>query len=586
MSKKTSVNSTYLMKKTLQLLRENRAVVLFIMITVLALALISPLRPMLIQNMVDGPMQKGDVNGLLKYTLWMIGLLLLEALFRYYFTYKSAWLGQTVVRRLRQKLFHHLSTLRLSYYDRTPVGTLTTRTISDIESIAEVFSQGLLTIWGDLLQLLVLLGIMLYTDWRLTLIGLVVLPHLLWATWLFKEKVRGSYQEVRREVARLNTIVQEHLTGMGIIQVFNREKESLNTFRSVNHELQQAHLRGVLYYSVFFPVVEILTAVSLGLVVSWGALQAVGGGVSQGVLIAFILYLNQFFRPIRLLADKFNSLQMGVVAAERVFKLMEVNEQEDNQGQSLPSGSTGSVVFKNVHFSYRPNLPVLRGISFDLKPGKRLALVGSTGSGKTSVVNVLGRFYTHSEGEVYLDGMNIEEMSLAELRGRIGFILQDVFLFSGNVYENITLKDPAIDRERIRAIARGAGIYRFLERLPGELDYEVRERGAALSTGQRQLIAFLRMMVLNPPLVVLDEATASVDSETELLLQNAMNSLLANRSALVVAHRLSTIRDADEILVLEKGEIVERGTHVELLEADGFYSRLYHLQFESQLANS
>lgn len=586
MGEKPSVDNAYLIRKTLNLLRENRLVVFFIMVLVLALALISPVRPMLIQNMVDGPMQQGDVHGLLKYTLWMIGLLMVESLFRYYFTYQSAWLGQAVVRQLRQKLFHHLSTLRLSYYDRTPVGTLTTRTISDIESIAEVFSQGLLTIWGDLLQLLVLLAIMLYTDWRLTLIGLIVLPPLLLATWLFKEKVRTSYQEVRREVARLNTYVQEHLTGMGIIQVFNREKERLKTFESVNHELQQAHLRGVLYYSVFFPVVEILTAVSLGLVVSWGALQAVGGGVSPGVLIAFILYLNQFFRPIRLLADKFNSLQMGVVAAERVFKLMEVNEQEEDFGQTRPLSTDGSIVFQDVHFSYRPDLPVLKGVSFRLKPGKRVALVGSTGSGKTSVVNVLGRFYAHSSGSVCVDGVSIEDIPLPELRGRIGFILQDVFLFSGTIFENISLKDPEVTRDQIRNLARDAGIYRFLERLPGELAYEVRERGAALSTGQRQLIAFLRMMVLNPPIVVLDEATASVDSETEALLQTALNSLLANRSALVVAHRLSTIRDADEILVLEKGEIVERGTHAQLLDAEGHYSRLYHLQFESQLINS
>ncbi|MBM3411004.1 MAG: ATP-binding cassette domain-containing protein, partial [Bacteroidetes bacterium] len=418
MGEKPSVDNAYLIRKTLNLLRENRLVVFFIMVLVLALALISPVRPMLIQNMVDGPMQQGDVHGLLKYTLWMIGLLMVESLFRYYFTYQSAWLGQAVVRQLRQKLFHHLSTLRLSYYDRTPVGTLTTRTISDIESIAEVFSQGLLTIWGDLLQLLVLLAIMLYTDWRLTLIGLIVLPPLLLATWLFKEKVRTSYQEVRREVARLNTYVQEHLTGMGIIQVFNREKERLKTFESVNHELQQAHLRGVLYYSVFFPVVEILTAVSLGLVVSWGALQAVGGGVSPGVLIAFILYLNQFFRPIRLLADKFNSLQMGVVAAERVFKLMEVNEQEEDFGQTRPLSTDGSIVFQDVHFSYRPDLPVLKGVSFRLKPGKRVALVGSTGSGKTSVVNVLGRFYAHSSGSVCVDGVPIEDIPLPELRGR------------------------------------------------------------------------------------------------------------------------------------------------------------------------
>lgn len=586
MSEKTQVSNAYLWQKTAELLRNNRAVVLVVVLLVFVLALVSPLRPMLIQQMVDGPMAQGDLKGLLNYTLWMIGLLLLEALFRYYFTYQSAWLGQAVVRQLRQRLFHHLSTLKLSYYDRTPVGTLTTRTISDIESIAEVFSQGLLTIWGDLLQLLVLLAIMLYTDWRLTLIGLLVLPPLLWATWLFKEKVRESYQEVRREVARLNTFVQEHLTGMGIIQVFNRENERFDTFRRVNQDLQQAHLRGVLYYSVFFPVVEILTAISLGLVVSWGALQAAGGGVSQGVLIAFILYLNQFFRPIRLLADKFNSLQMGVVAAERVFKLMEVPEQEVDLGRTTPHQAGGSVEFRNVHFSYREDLPVLRGISFDLKPGKRLALVGQTGSGKSSIVNVLGRFYTHSEGDVWLDGVRIQDMPLTELRSRIGFILQDVFLFTGSVYENISLKDPAIDREQIRTMARRAGIYRFLERLPDELDYEVGERGVALSTGQRQLIAFLRVMVQNPPLVVLDEATASVDSETESLLQNAMNSLLANRSALVVAHRLSTIRDADEILVLEKGEIVERGTHTGLLEAEGVYSRLYHLQFESQQAIS
>lgn len=554
-------------------------------VLVILLAVLAPLRPWLIQYTVDGPISSGDLDGLLQFTLLMLGALMLESVFRYAFSYLSVWLGQQAVHDLRLRLYKHLVGKRLRFFDKTPIGTLTTRTVSDIETIAEVFSQGLLTIVGDVLQLLAVLAVMLYTDWKLTLVSLSVLPLLLYSTYIFKEKVRLSFQDVRNQVARLNAFVQERITGMHIVQLFSREGEEKRHFEQVNGELNQAHLRSVLYYSVFFPVVEIITAASLGLLVWYGASAALRDAVSVGTIIAFILYVNQFFRPIRLLADKFNSLQMGVVASERVFKLLDIDEQITDDGNQTLAHPKGMVQFNDVWFAYDETNFILKGISFKLEAGKKLALVGPTGAGKSSVINVLGRYYEFQKGQILLDDISIRDLELREMQKHVGVILQDVFLFSGTIADNIALFNPEISREQMHYLAKLTGIDRFLQKLPGGLDYEVGERGGALSTGQRQLIAFLRVMAYNPAVLVMDEATASIDSETEEILQQALKKILEGRTAIIIAHRLSTITDADEILVIEDGRISESGNHETLMKQEGHYRRLYEMQLRQVETN-
>lgn len=562
------------------LVRPYNRVFLFAVAMVICLAILAPLRPMLIQYTVDAPIAQGDFEGLLRMTSWMLAVLLLESLFRYFFTFFSAWLGQAAIRDLRFTIFKHLAKMRLRFFDKTPIGTLTTRTVTDVESISEVFSQGLLTIIGDVLQLMAILLVMFVTDWRLTLISLSVLPLLILSTYVFKEKVRKAFQDVRTHVSRLNAFLQEHITGMNIIQIFNREKVEQQKFQSVNNALNKAHLRSVLYYSVFFPVVEIITAAALGLLVWWGANGALNGQVTVGVIIAFILYVNQFFRPIRLLADKFNSLQMGIVASERVFRLLDTEEFMDDTGIKTLGKVKGMVSFNKVWFAYDDVNFVLKDISFDLSPGKRLALVGPTGAGKSSIINVLSRFYEFQKGKVEIDGQDIRDVRLKEVQKNVGVVLQDVFLFSGTIEENISMKNEAISLAQIQEVATKTGINKFIEKLPGGYQYKVMERGGALSTGQRQLLAFLRVMVYDPAILVLDEATASIDSETEELLQHAMKAMLDGRTAIIIAHRLSTITDADEILVIDEGTVVERGSHHNLLRKNGRYRDLYKMQFE------
>lgn len=562
------------------LVRPYNRVFLFTVSMVVCLAILAPLRPLLIQYTVDAPIAQGDLRGVLRMTAWMLLVLLLESLFRYFFTYFSAWLGQAAIRDLRFTIFRHLTKMRLRFFDKTPIGTLTTRTVTDVESIAEVFSQGLLTIIGDVLQLLAVLIVMFATDWRLTLVSLSVLPLLILSTFVFKEKVRIAFQDVRTHVSRLNAFLQEHITGMNIIQVFNREKAEQQKFQVVNNALNKAHLRSVLYYSVFFPVVEIITAAALGLLVWWGANGALKGEVTVGVIIAFILYVNQFFRPIRLLADKFNSLQMGIVASERVFRLLDTQEFMEDKGMMTMGKVRGEVKFDKVWFAYDDEHFVLKDISFNLSPGKRLALVGPTGAGKSSIINVLSRFYEFQRGTVTIDGQDIRTVQLSEVQKNVGVVLQDVFLFSGTIEENISMKNEAISLAQIQEVANKTGINRFIEKLPGGYQYKVMERGGALSTGQRQLLAFLRVMVYDPAILVLDEATASIDSETEELLQHAMKAMLQGRTAIIIAHRLSTITDADEILVIDEGEVIERGSHHDLLRRNGKYRSLYKMQFE------
>jgi len=548
----------------------------------LLLTLLSPLRPILVQYTIDNYVVNPDYEGLLDMTLLMIGLLLFQTLVQYAHTYITNWLGLTVVKDLRVSLYRHIINLRLKFFDRTPIGILITRSVSDLENIADIFSEGLITIIGDLLTLFVIVVFMFFIDWRLTLISLSTIPILLYATRIFQQGIKIAFQEVRTQVAHLNTFVQEHITGMNIVQIFNREEEEMKKFKDINHLHAKAHIKSVWYYSIFFPVVELLSSASIGLLVWYGAREVIGDTVTIGNLIAFVMYINMLFRPIRELADKFNTLQMGVVSSERVFKVLDTKEHINNEGTVAPEIIKGSVEFRNVWFAYSKENWVLKDASFRIDPGKSLALVGATGAGKSSVINLVNRFYEYNKGEILVDGINIREYELHALRKNIAVVMQDVFLFSDSIANNISLNDPSISREQVVEAAKAVGAHRFIERLPGGYDFNVMERGAMLSVGQRQLISFIRAYVFNPKILILDEATSSIDSESELLIQEATRKLTQNRTSIVIAHRLSTIQNADSILVMDHGEIKEEGTHQELLGMNGFYKKLYEIQFATE----
>lgn len=553
---------------------------LLVMLTLVA-GLVTPLRPYLVQVTIDKYILANNPSGLKTMMLVLVAVLFFQALLDYANSYLSAWLGQTIIKDVRQKLYAHLLQFRLSFFDRTPIGRLITRSISDIETISDIFTEGLADIAGSVLQLIFIMALMLYLDWRLTLISLSVIPFLLISTYIFKEKVKKSFNDVRTAVANLNTFVQEHITGMNIVQIFNSEEREYEKFKAINKEHRNANLRSVLYYSVYFPVAEVLSAAGIGLLVWWGARGVVNETVTLGTLIAFIMYINMFFRPIREIADKFNTLQMGIVGSARVIKLLETNEYLPANGNYKPDRLEGHVRFENIWFAYSDENYVLKNISFEVKPGETVALVGATGAGKSSIINLLSRFYEVNKGKISIDDTNLLEYDLEWLRTRIGVVLQDVFLFSDTLENNITLSNKNISKEQIVAAAKAVGANEFIEKLPGGLDYNVMERGATLSVGQRQLISFVRAMVYNPEILVLDEATSSVDSETEALIQNALSSMLKGRTSIVIAHRLSTIREADKIIVIDKGQIVEQGTHEELLALEGYYSNLNRMQYQA-----
>lgn len=554
----------------------------FIVAAVLAVVLapLSTLRPYLIQVMVDDYIIPSDVPGLTQMALIICGLLLVEALLTYVFLFSTNWLGQSVIRDLRVRVFDHITSLRLSYFDRTPIGTSTTRTINDIQTINTVFTEGAITIVADMLTLVAVLGIMLITSWKLTLICLTTMPFLIVASYIFKEKVKASFQRVRTEVARMNAFLQERISGMRIVQIFNAEDQEMKKFRKINREYTQANLDSILYYAVFFPVVEIIAAASLGLMVWWGARHALEGGVTIGALVAFPIYLSMLFRPIRMLADKFNTLQMGLVASERVFNLLDRDDKIPNTGKVKTEKFKGSVEFKDVFFAYNEREWVLKGLSFRVEPGETLAIVGSTGSGKSTIINILNRFYEIQQGKIEIDGVELRDYEINALRRRIAIVLQDVFLFSGTVMENITLRDPNISEEEVIRAAKMIGAHEFIEKLPNSYNYQVMERGATLSMGQRQLISFVRALVFNPDILILDEATSSIDPESESVIQHAIETLIEKRTSIIIAHRLTTIRNADNIMVLHKGEIKEFGPHEDLIQIeDGRYRQLYEMQF-------
>ena len=553
----------------------------FLIFLTITTAVLGPIRPWIIQLTIDNHIAVGDYQGLVKMTLILLGLLLLHAVVQYSHTYLSGWIGQNIIKDIRIQLYRHLLKLRLKFFDNTPIGRLVTRNISDVETLAEVFSQGIAAMSGDILTILFILIFMFAKDWKLTLISLATLPILLISTYIFKEKIKATFNRVRNAVSNLNSFVQEHITGMSVVQIFNNEVEEHEKFKEINREHRRANIQSVLYYAIYFPVAEIIGASSIGLLVWFGAGGVMRGSIPEiGVLISFIMYINMFFRPIRMIADRFNTLQLGIVSTDRIIRLLDSKEFLPDEGNYQTESLEGKVEFKNVWFAYNEQEYVLKDISFEAAPGEALALVGATGAGKSSVINLLGRFYDINNGKIMVDDVSISDYQLRNLREHIGVVLQDVFLFSDSIAENITLGNKDIPFERIVEAAELVGARRFIERLPGGFSYNVMERGATLSVGQRQLISFVRAMVYDPKIIVLDEATSSVDSETEELIQYAIEKLMKGRTSIVIAHRLSTIQKADQILVMDQGEIKERGTHEQLLGMNGYYTQLHHMQYK------
>lgn len=547
------------------------------------LAVFTPVRPILIQITVDKFIAKGIWEWVLWITIIQIAFLFLESGIRFYFSYITAWLGQNVVKDLRVKVYKKILSLNLSQFDKTPIGTLTTRTVDDIERINDVFADGFIPIFADLLSIVCVLSYMFWADPLLTLIALVPFPILLIATYYFKESVNKSFHRVRNAVAHLNAFVQEHITGMSVVQAFAAEDREMEKFKNINKEHRNANIHAIWAYSIFFPIVEIVLATAIGLLVWWTSKEALNLQQSQqGTLMAFILCLNLIFRPLRVIADKFNVLQMGMVASERVFKVLDSDDhlQPSSVDAYKPSHIKGKIGFDNVVFGYNPENPVLKNVSFMVNPAETVAIVGHTGSGKTTIISLLNRLYHIQSGEIKIDDVNIEKYDIDRLRKSVGVVLQDVFLFSGSIIDNITLRNRDIPREKVIEAAMLIGMHDFIMMLPGNYDFNVMERGATLSLGQRQLLSFIRALLYDPSILILDEATSSVDTESEMMIQNAIDKLIAGRTSIVIAHRLSTIRKASKIIVLDKGEVKEIGTHEELISREGYYQKLYQLQFE------
>ena len=578
-----------LLQRVFTYVKPYKSIFVWSVVLTLILAALAPVRPFLVGYTLDQYILKADYNGLIKMSILAFILLLLQTVFQYLHTLLTNTLGQSVIRDLRINVFNHISRLRLKYFDRTPIGQLITRTVSDLETIADIFSEGLIAMIGDMLQVIVVVGVMIYIDWELTLVVLLPMPLLIIATRIFQRAIKKAFQEVRAEVSNLNTFLQEHISGIAIIQYFAREKQEYKKFKEINTRYRDANIRSNWYYSIFFPFVELISAMSLGLLIWYGSKNVLLKplDVEPGVITAFIMYINMLFRPIRELADKFNTLQMGMVGADRIFSVLDTQETTVNEGTLKPAHLNGHIQFNDVWFSYNQDTEVaedeyaLRNITFEVKAGQTVALVGATGAGKSSTINILNRFYEIQRGTVTIDGVDIKQYELGYLRSKIATVLQDVFLFSDTIFNNITLNNPNISLEEVIQAAKKVGAHEFIERLPGAYHYNVMERGATLSAGQAQLISFIRALVYKPAILVLDEATSSVDTETELMIQHAIENLMHGRTSIVIAHRLSTIQKADQIIVLDKGEIKEKGTHQELLKLNGYYKKLYELQFSS-----
>ncbi|MEI6948019.1 ABC transporter ATP-binding protein [Paraflavisolibacter sp. H34] len=547
----------------------------------IVLAAFTPIRPYLIQLTVDKYIRNNVAQAVINITIIQILFLLLETGLRFWFSFLTSWLGQSVVKDLRVTVYKKVLHLNLRQFDRTPIGTLTTRTVDDIERVNDIFSDGLIPIFADLLSIVCVLGVMVWMDWRLTLVCLIPFPILLLATHYFRKSVNKSFHAVRNAVSNLNAFVQEHLTGMQIVQAFAREEKEFGKFRQINKEHRNANIHAIFAYSVFFPVVEIILATSMGLIVWWGS----GQRLDAGILVAFIQYLNLIFRPLRVIADKFNVLQMGIIASDRVFKVLDNDDfiPPAAGGAYAPAGSLrGKIDFDRVWFAYTGDKYVLKDVSFVVEPGQTVAIVGHTGSGKTTIISLLNRLYEINKGQIRIDDVPVEDFRLDRLRRNIGVVLQDVFLFSGSVMDNISLRNPDISPARVEEAARLIGMHDFIMSLPGGYNYNVMERGATLSLGQRQLLSFIRALLYDPSILILDEATSSIDTESELLIEKAIHTLIAGRTSIIIAHRLSTIQRADKIIVLDKGEVKEVGSHSELLEKGGFYAKLHQMQFDKK----
>ncbi len=543
-------------------------------------ALLEPLRPWLIKFTIDSYVATSDISGLWHMTMIMVGLLVVEGAIQFSRSYYANLLGQYVIRDIRIKTYNKLVSFKLQFFDKTPVGRLVTRVVSDIETISDVFSKGIITVIGDILKLIVVLSVMFYINWKLTLVTLATLPILIFGAYLFKAEIKKAFNEVRNQVSNLNTFVQEHISGMSIVQIFNREKIEFEKFEDFNAKHTSANIRTIWAYSIFFPLVEFLVACSLALLVWQGTKGVMENTISFGDLLAFILYIHMLFRPIRQIADNINVLQMGVVSSRRVFKIMDENAILELNGDQELKNCSGLTEFENVNFAYDNEDWVIKGLSFTAKPGETLAIVGATGAGKTSIINLLGRFYEFQGGTIKVDSINLKDIDIKSLRKHISIVTQDIFLFSDTIYNNIALGDESITKEKVIEASKLVGLHDFIMQLPGNYDYDVKERGAVLSVGQRQLISFIRAYVQKPSILILDEATSSIDNESERLIQNAIEKITEGRTSIIIAHRLTTIQNADNILVMEKGQVIEQGNHKELIKQQGHYQKLYELQFK------
>jgi len=571
------------LKRLLGFVKPYKARFYLVVFLTLVLGLLTPVRPILIQYTIDRHVQFGNYWAMVNVMLLILALLIVQSVVQYGHTYISGRIAQFIIRDIRVQLFEHIVHLRLQFFDKTPIGRLVTRTISDVETLADVFSEGLAAMASDLLQIVFILAFMFYMDWRLALVSLSTIPLMILATYVFKEKIKVAFNDVRNAVSNLNAFVQEHITGMNIVQIFGSEKKEFEKFKVINKEHRDSNLKSVLYYSIYFPVAEIIAAMGTGLLVWYGAKGAINTevtGITLGSLIAFIMYIQLFFRPIRMIADRYNTLQMGIVSSSRIINLLDEKEFVMQNGTFKPTEMKGEVRFEHVWFAYNDSNYVLKDFDLEIKQGKTVALVGATGAGKSSVINLLNRFYEINRGTILIDGVDLKEYDLSELRKNIGVVLQDVFLFSSSIRYNITLGNPDITDEMILHAAELVSARKFIDRLPVGLDYNVMERGATLSVGQRQLLSFIRAMVYDPKILVLDEATSSVDTETEEMIQSAISKMMEGRTSIVIAHRLSTIQHAHKIIVLDKGEIKETGSHDELLAHEGFYAHLHKMQYK------
>jgi ATP-binding cassette subfamily B protein len=578
-----NVFNVKIFKRVLKYVRPYRKQFNFTALLTIILAFLGPSRPLLVKYTVDNSIIIPDSELLIKLTLAMVALVIIETIVQFYQTYMANWVGQSVIKDLREETFHQISAFKLKYFDQTPIGTMVTRVVSDIETIADLFSNGILIIIGDIMKLLVVIIIMFITDWRLALLSLASIPLLLVATKMFNKSIKSAFQDVRTEVSRLNAFIQEHLTGMSIVQIFNREQKEYEKFKGINKKHRNAHVRTVWANAIFFPIVELFSATSLALLVWLGSKGIIDEKITFGSLLAFILYIHMLFRPIRQLADRFNTLQLGMVSSERVFRVLDTDAKIENVGNIILNNPKGQIDFKNVWFAYNEPEWILRDINFTVAPGEKVALVGPTGAGKSSIINLLGRFYEYQKGSVSIDGNLIQDIDLQSLRKHVGIVVQDVFLFSDTIYNNITLNNPRISMEEVRTAAKEIGADDFIMRLPGDYQYAVGERGGTLSVGQRQLLAFIRAYLYNPGILILDEATSSVDTESEEMIQKATEKITENRTSIIIAHRLATIQKSDRIMVVDDGKIIESGSHTKLLKQNGFYKNLYDMQFATEL---